>query len=286
MRGLVSLALALGLAMAQIARPVEGFSQTLGAPPPGGKVAVETKNGRLLAASYEGPEDPAFVGLLLEKATGLPFSLPFQKWYRQNAPLLRGRALTLTLEDAFWLELSFAEPFRARVAPRAVEEAALGPERHLLGTAGPILRVFSDFQCPFCQRLAREVLPELKAQALRGALRVSYRHFPLKEIHPEALPAAIASECAAEQGAFWPYHDRLMTGRLGNYRALARELGLKEEAFARCLEDPAVKGLVEGERTLALRLGLWGTPTAFAGPYWVPNPFDLPRVLDYLELAR
>ncbi len=40
------------------------------------------------------------------------------------------------------------------------------------------------------------------------------------------------------------------------------------------------------DRALALRLGLRGTPTVFAGPYWVPDPFDLARVLDYLELAR
>jgi hypothetical protein len=65
-----------------------------------------------------------------------------------------------------------------------------------------------------------------------------------------------------------------MAGRLGDYLDLARALDLDGEAFARCLQSPEVRKRVEEERALALRLGLRGTPTVFAGPYKVPNPFD------------
>ncbi|BDG16492.1 DsbA family protein [Thermus brockianus] len=275
-----------GLALGQLARPPEGFQKALGPLPPGAQVEVETQNNRLLAVRYQGPENAAFLGRLLDRATGLPFSEAFLTWYKENAPGLKGRTLTLNLEGAFLLELAFSEPFRARLAPRRVEALASNQDRLVLGEKGPMLRIFSDFQCPYCQRLAREVLPSLKARAAQGELRISYRHFPLTEIHPEALPAALASECAASQKAFWPYHDRLMAGRLGNYLALARELGLDVEAFRRCLEDPKTKAPVEEDRALALRLGFRGTPTVLAGPYLVPNPFDLTQVLDYLELAR
>ncbi|MCS7219625.1 MAG: hypothetical protein NZ846_11805 [Thermus sp.] len=69
MRGL-ALGLLLGLALAQTARPVEAFTRALGEPPPGARVEVEARNGRLLAATYQGPRNAAFLALLLEKATG------------------------------------------------------------------------------------------------------------------------------------------------------------------------------------------------------------------------
>ncbi|MGC8876882.1 DsbA family protein [Thermus sp.] len=275
-----------GLALAQVGRPVDEFQKALGPLPPGARVEVEAKGGRLLAARYLGPENAPFLARLLEKATGLGYGGPFLDWYGKNRGALWGKRLTLGLGEEFLLELALGEEVSARVAPREVPEGAFGQDRLILGEKGPFLRVFSDFQCPFCQRLAREVLPALKARAARGEVRVSYRHFPLKEIHPEALPAATASECAHRQGAFWPYHDLLMAGRLGDYLGLARALGLEEGAFARCLKDPSAQAPVEADRALALRLGLRGTPTVFAGPYRVPNPFDLKRVLDYLELAR
>jgi len=286
MRRLLALTLLLGLGLAQIGRPVEAFQKALGPLPPGARVEVESKNGRLLAATYLGPENASFLARFLERGTGLAFGPGFLDWYGKNRDALKGKALTLNLGEDFLLELRLQDPFRARLLPRSVPESALGQDRLVLGGKGPFLRVFSDFQCPYCQRLAREVLPALKARALKGEVRLSYRHFPLSEIHPEALPAAQASECAHEQGAFWPYHDLLMAGRLGDYLGLARALGLEEEAFARCLQSPEVRKRVEEERALALRLGLRGTPTVFAGPYKVPNPFDLTQVLDYLELAR
>ncbi|WP_105318510.1 DsbA family protein [Thermus tenuipuniceus] len=282
----LALLLFLGLALAQVAKPVEAFSQAVGPLPPGGRLEVETRNGRLLAVAYQGPKNAAFLARLVEKATGEPFGPALLDWYAKNAKALEGQRLKLNLGEAYTLELALTEPMRARIAPRQVPESAFGQDRLVLGREGPFLRVFSDFQCPYCQRLAQTVLPRLKVLAEQGEVRVSYRHFPLKEIHPEALPAAIASECAHRQGAFWPYHDRLMQGRLGNYLGLARALGLDQEAFARCLEDAGVREAVEGERELALRLGLRGTPTAFAGPFQVPNPLDLERVLDYLVLAR
>jgi hypothetical protein len=285
MRRLFPLALLLGLALAQIGRPVEAFQKALGPLPPGAKVEVEAKGGRLLSATYRGPENASFLARFLEKGTGMPFGQAFLDWYTKNKEALKGRRLTLNLGEDFLLEL-YPSPFQARLLPRSVPESAFGQDRLVLGQKGPFLRVFSDFRCPYCQRLAREVLPALKARAQEGELRLSYRHFPLTEIHPEALPAAHASECAQEQGAFWPYHDLLMAGRLGDYLGLARALGLDGEAFARCLQSPEVRKRVEAERALALRLGLRGTPTVFAGPYKVPNPFDLAQVLDYLELAR
>ncbi|MFD3006361.1 DsbA family protein [Thermus tengchongensis] len=280
-----ALLLLMGAALAQIGKPAEGFLQGI-LPPPGSQVQVEEKNRRLLAVGYTGPLDAAFLGRLAERATGMALAAPLGEWMAKNAGNLKGQRVSLILGEAFLLDLALTEPLRARIGPREIQETALGEDRWVLGERGPMLRIFSDFQCPFCQRLAHEVLPQLKPRALKGELRISYRHFPLKEIHPQALPAAIAAECAGAQGAFWPYHDLLMQGRLGDYLGLARTLSLDPQAFAACLKDPQVAARVEAERALALRLGLRGTPSVFMGPYRVPDPFDLGRLLDYLTLAR
>jgi hypothetical protein len=172
MRRLFPLALLLGLALAQIGRPVEAFQKALGPLPPGAKVEVEAKGGRLLSATYRGPENASFLARFLEKGTGMPFGQAFLDWYAKNKEALKGRRLTLNLGEDFLLEL-YPSPFQARLLPRSVPESAFGQDRLVLGQKGPFLRVFSDFQCPYCQRLAREVLPALKARAQEGELRLS-----------------------------------------------------------------------------------------------------------------
>lgn len=66
---------------------------------------------------------------------------------------------------------------------------------------------YSDFECPFCVR----AFPTVKQiiETYPNDVRLIYRQFPLTSIHPSAQKAAEASECAAEQGKFWEYHDKL-----------------------------------------------------------------------------
>lgn len=68
---------------------------------------------------------------------------------------------------------------------------------------------FSDFECPFCIRAfptVKQILKEYK-----GQVSVNYMQFPLTQIHPHAQKAAEASLCAADQGKFWEYHDKLFS---------------------------------------------------------------------------
>ena len=69
---------------------------------------------------------------------------------------------------------------------------------------------FSDFQCPFCEQFFKTTYTQLKKEYIdTGKIAFYYRHFPLTNIHPLATPAALASECANDQGKFWEYHDLL-----------------------------------------------------------------------------
>ncbi|MGA0705928.1 MAG: DsbA family protein [Steroidobacteraceae bacterium] len=102
---------------------------------------------------------------------------------------------------------------------------------------------FSDFQCPACAKHHAEVQPGLDAEFVdSGKVRWIYRSLPLRS-HPQALLAAVAAECAAEQDQFWPMQDKLFATveRWGNESVettlieLAGESGLDRDRFADCL---------------------------------------------------
>jgi protein-disulfide isomerase len=76
-------------------------------------------------------------------------------------------------------------------------------------TAPVVMIAFADFQCPYCGRFTRDVLPALERDYITsGQVQYVYRHLPLSN-HQYAVPAAHAAECAGASGQFWPMHDRL-----------------------------------------------------------------------------
>jgi len=103
-----------------------------------------------------------------------------------------------------------------------------------------------------------------------GKVRLVYKHFPI--VGPESWWAAQASECAAEQGAFWAYHGRLFASQAGENRGafrrqrleeFARELGLDMTAFRGCLDSGKYAAKVQEDAVEAQRRGVTGTPTFF-----------------------
>ncbi|MFE0812572.1 DsbA family protein [Streptomyces sp. NPDC058794] len=69
-----------------------------------------------------------------------------------------------------------------------------------------VLIEYSDFQCPYCGRFARETKPELLRDYVdEGVLRIEWRHFPI--FGAESEQAARASWAAGRQGRFWEFHD-------------------------------------------------------------------------------
>ncbi len=124
---------------------------------------------------------------------------------------------------------------------------------------------FSDFQCPFCKRFhptVKQVLGEYSKE-----VRWVYKHFPLDSIHPQARPAAEASECAAEQDKFWEFTDGLFENqsRLGGslYKELAQDIGLNVNKFESCLSSGKYKDKVEADLQEGIKLGVNGTPGGF-----------------------
>ena len=146
--------------------------------------------------------------------------------------------------------------------------------------SGPIAIIeFSDFQCPFCARHATATLPTMKKELLdSGKARYIGMNLPL-DMHPHALPAAEAAECAANQGAYWRMHELLFAQQkdlaTANYVALAGELGLNLREFETCLDSDNALQRVKAHANEAQRLGVRSTPVFFLGRVRADGSIDL-----------
>ena len=100
-------------------------------------------------------------------------------------------------------------------------------------------------------------------------VRLVYRHFPLNSIHPQAQKAAEASECAADQGKFWEFHDKvfasqeLLSGGATQLKKWAGELGLNASKFASCLDSGEKADMVQAGLDSGSAAGVTGTPAFF-----------------------
>jgi protein-disulfide isomerase len=133
--------------------------------------------------------------------------------------------------------------------------------------AGVTLVEYGDYQCPYCGR-AHPLLKRLLKE--KGeAVHFVFRNFPLQEIHPMALSAALAAEAAGVQGKFWEMHDLIFEHQneltLPRLLDLARTLRLAENRFVRDLESEALLTRVEADFESGIRSGVNGTPTFFVG---------------------
>lgn len=140
---------------------------------------------------------------------------------------------------------------------------------HIIGdkNAKVVLIEYSDLQCPFCAQFhptAKQVMDEYK-----GQVAWVFRHFPLEQIHPKALPAAIASECVYDQGgngAFWKFIDSIyadQTTALDKLADLAVQAGVNKGKFQSCVDKGDVKDRVTEQSQKGAAAGVNGTPANF-----------------------
>ena len=142
----------------------------------------------------------------------------------------------------------------------AADDPVLGP------ASAPVTLVeFSDFQCPFCQRVS-PTLKQVK-QKYGDKVRIVWKDFPLTQIHPQAFKAGEAGHCAADQGKFWEYHDRLFANQQAlqpnDLKKHATDLGLDAAAFATCLDSSKYGERVRDGVAEGSRLGINSTPTIY-----------------------
>jgi protein-disulfide isomerase len=126
---------------------------------------------------------------------------------------------------------------------------------------------FSEFQCPFCKKYVDEAyLKIIEEYVDAGKVRYVFRDFPLG-FHDQAKPAAMASECAHEQGKYWEYHDLLFENQVDlsieNYKKWAVDLGLDTGQFNDCLDTEKYAEEVDNDLADGQSYGVSGTPAFF-----------------------
>ena len=188
---------------------------------------------------------------------------------------------SLLVAIAIYLSLSKQAPV-AQVAPAAPAAAAdrtnlvreVTDEDHIRGPVdAPITIVtYSDFECPFCQRFHNTMREVMDEYGDNGEVAWVFRQFPLEQLHPvKAYAAALASECAAEQGGdatFWKFSDRYFELTLTNNRTdlevvipqIATELNLNKAAFESCQVSNKYEQQISDDVANAGETGGTGTP--------------------------
>lgn len=137
------------------------------------------------------------------------------------------------------------------------------------GSGNVALIEFGDYECTFCARHARETSPAIQHSLIdSGQIRHAFFHFPIERIHPNAIKASEAAECAGRQGAYWKMHERLFSNPLAFAPAdlihNAEALSLDREQFERCLNGETT-AIVRAHMEEGRRLRVNSTPTFFVG---------------------
>lgn len=181
------------------------------------------------------------------------------------------------------LPATAATQMRVQLADRIVSLDGYGVEKGK--PQAPIWIVeMADFGCGYCAKFAAETMPALDSLYTRpGKVYWRYVPFVLGQF-PNAKEAAEGAICAAEQGKFWPMHDKLYAQRkvwMGSRSAvttvarLAAEAGVNTMTYGQCIRGKAVSETLARNNALARALYVRGTPTFVINGEIVPGA--LPR---------
>jgi protein-disulfide isomerase len=152
---------------------------------------------------------------------------------------------------------------------------------------------YSDFQCPACKAyypIMKDVEKELGA-----SVRIAYRHFPLTQIHKNALPASTAAQAAGRQGKFWEMHDMLfdkqeawssLPDATDTFVDYAKELNLDAAQFRTDMESSETKERVQRDIRSGTAAGIPGTPTFFLNGKRIESPRSTASFKAALEAAE
>jgi protein-disulfide isomerase len=165
-----------------------------------------------------------------------------------------------------------AKALATAIPSRPQPKKVLGDRTHLLefkraprlGAARSphTLTVFSDFECPYCSRMAKP-LHDL-AELAPGKVAIHFKHFPLG-FHRRAKPAAVASHCAQKQGKFWEFHDAIFANARNlsddDLRGHAKTLALDLEGYDACIVSKEASDFVDADMAEGKKAGVRGTPT-------------------------
>lgn len=133
----------------------------------------------------------------------------------------------------------------------------------------PVQLIFyGDFDCPF-SAVFSDTLKKVEEE-YKDKVKIGFRHYPLRT-HSMALPAALAAECAAEQGKFKEMYDQLFADKKNDEMSVekfnedAKTIGLAEDKFKECMDAEKYKDIIQSQWQEASTFNVIGTPGIFVG---------------------
>ena len=159
-----------------------------------------------------------------------------------------------------------------------------GTEPVLGDPAAPYTIVeFADFECPYCGKVAPELV---ELQRSNPKIKFLFKNYPISDVcndqvegarHENACNAAYAGECARQQGRFWQLDEMMFKNQEflapADILFMADQLKLDKTAFANCLRDPRTVAAIKADVAAAAKVKVMGTPAIFmhglAGDTWV-----------------
>jgi protein-disulfide isomerase len=266
----------------------------------GAQIKLEMKSDVMKSATVTFQGVPAEqAGKLLAALTNLGDNIDtkYAQYVTQTATILeQPGGKTENIGSAFRLNTQIRNKnleFDVRIPEIPV--ATFVPVDNILGqkNSSVVIRVFSDFECPYCEKFDKEVMNTL-GKKLPAGVRLEFHQFPLESIHPRARAAAEASECAADQGQFWGFHDAVFADRAWTqsqtpqtfFLEVAAKLKLKTGEFESCVSTHKHKAKVDAGLQSGQRAGVNGTPSVFVNGYKLENPYDPVAIEKMIAFAR
>lgn len=176
-----------------------------------------------------------------------------------------------------------------------IELPKIGEGDIKIGPDGAKVKIieFSDFQCPYCKNLHNDMSKILTEYG--DKIQFVFKNFPL-EFHTQAENAALASECANEQGKFLDYAGKLFaeqdkwgkTDGTQKFKDLARQAGIGNSQFNSCLDDKKFQDKINRDKEEAASFGISGTPAIFVNDQFNGGSvaFDALKTMIDKELAK
>jgi protein-disulfide isomerase len=160
---------------------------------------------------------------------------------------------------------------------------------HVIGASHAAVTIveYGDFECPNCKQAAPAV--KLLLERFAGRSRAVFRHFPLEEVHPHALAAAQAAECAGAQGKFWEMHDLLFANqdhlKGPQLHSYAARLQLDMARYTAEMADEVYLQRIREHLDGARHSGVRATPTFFVNGTLQDVSFGIRALFDAVEAA-
>jgi len=208
----------------------------------------------------------------------------------KNIPLLVG-TLLVTLLLVVGIAYFFSSPSNSK---KVDQQILVGNTKNVRGPDNAKVTVveFSDFQCPACgatQPLVKQLLDKHGNE-----IRFVYRHFPLTQLHPNAMPAALAAQAAASFNQFWAFHDLLFANQSEwadlptdqaqqKFLDYAEKLQIDKTEFSKRIDSSEAHQQITDDISDGTKAGLEATPTFFVNGQETAAPQLLSTVESMLK---